>query len=212
MEAQALGGVAGWAVGVIDSIGVVGVGALLALESVVPPIPSEVVLPFAGFSAARGDLDLVWTWVAATVGAVVGAYVLYAVGALVGYDRVHVLAGKRWFLLFNQRDLVRGERFFSRHGGKVVLLARFVPFLRSIVSVPAGFSRMPLGRFTALTALGSGLWNALFLYAGYRLGARWEQVQQYLQPVSWTVTVLVLVGLALLVLRQVRARRRLVTG
>ena len=206
MAAGELGGLAGWVVDVIDSIGVVGVGVLIALENIFPPIPSEVILPFAGFSAARGSLDPVLAWVAATVGAVVGAYVLYGVGAFVGYDRVHQLAGKRWFVLFSQRDLARGERFFDRHGSKVVLLGRFVPFVRSVVSVPAGFARMPLARFTLLTAIGSGLWNALFIYAGYRLGDRWEQVQQYLQPISYTVVAALLITGALLVARQVRYR------
>lgn len=204
MATGELGGLAGWVVDVIDSIGAVGVGALVALENISPPIPSEVILPFAGFSAARGSLNPVLAWVAATIGAVIGAYVLYGIGALVGYDRVHQLAGKRWFVLFSQRDLARGERFFHDHGGKVVLLARFVPFLRSVVSVPAGFTRMPLGRFTMLTAIGSGVWNALFIYAGYRLGDQWEQVQQYLQPISYTVVAALLITGALLVARQVR--------
>lgn len=203
---EQLTGLAGWVVGIIDGIGAPGVGALIALENIFPPIPSEVILPFAGFSASRGDLDPVLAWVAATVGAVVGAYVLYAVGALIGYDKVHELAGKRWFVLFSQTDLARGERFFDDHGSKVVLLGRFVPFVRSVVSVPAGFARMPLWRFTALTAIGSGLWNALFIYTGYRLGDRWEEVQQYLQPISYTVTAALLAGLVLLIVRQARRR------
>ena len=97
------------------------------------------ILPFAGFTASRGDLDPVLAWAAATVGAVLGAYVLYAVGALIGYDKVHELAGKRWFVLFGQADLARGERLFSKHGSKVVLLGRFIPFVRSVASVPAGY-------------------------------------------------------------------------
>ncbi len=206
------GGIAGWVVGVIDAVGEVGVGALIALESIIPPIPSEVVLPFAGFSASRGDISLVLAWVAATVGSLVGAYVLYAVGALVGYDRLHELAGKPWFVLLSSGDLRRGERFFDDHGGKVVLLGRCVPFLRSVVSVPAGLDRMPLGRFTVLTLIGSGIWNALFLGLGYRLGDRWEQVQGWLQPVSYGVLALVLAGLAVLVARKVRARRARVSA
>ncbi len=206
MASSDLGGIAGWVVGVIDSIGPVGVGALIALENVFPPIPSEVILPFAGFSASRGDLDPLLAWVAATVGALVGAYVLYAVGALIGYDKVHRLAGKRWFVLFSQADLARGERFFDDHGSKVVLLGRFVPFVRSVVSVPAGFARMPLWRFTALTAIGSGLWNALFIYAGYRLGDRWDQVQQYLQPISYVAVAALSAGLLFLIVRQTRRR------
>jgi membrane protein DedA with SNARE-associated domain len=198
--------IAGWVVDVIESIGAPGVGALIALENVFPPIPSEIILPFAGFSASQGDLNAVLAWIAATLGALAGAYLLYGVGALVGYQRIHRLAGKPWFLLFSQNDLDRGERAFDRHGTKVVLLGRFVPFLRSVVSVPAGMAHMPLWRFTALTLLGSGIWNALFIFAGYRLGDRWEEVQRYLQPFSYLVGALLLIGLAYLITRRIRHR------
>lgn len=203
-----LGGVAGWVVDVIESIGSLGVGGLILLETVFPPLPSEIVLAFAGFSVSQGVLNGPLAWAAATAGSLAGAYVLYAVGALVGYDRLHDLAGRRWFILFTQTDLRRGERFFARHGSKVVLLARVVPLLRSIVSVPAGITRMPLPRFSALTVLGSGVWNALFLYAGYRLGVRWDEVGQYLRPVSYAVVASLL--LALIVLTARTLRRRLV--
>ena len=205
--AQELGGVAGWVTDVIESVGAVGVGALITLENVFPPIPSEVILAFAGFSAAQGDLHAPTAWAAATAGSLLGAYLLYAVGALVGYERLHVLAGARWFPLFTQRDLRRGERFFDRHGGKVVLLARLVPLVRSVVSVPAGITRMPLWRFTLLTALGSGVWNAVFITAGYHLGVRWKQVAHVVQPVSYVVLAALLVLLALLVVRTLRRRR-----
>ena len=205
--AAGAGGIAGWVTGVIESIGEIGVGALIALETIVPPIPSEVVLPFAGFSASQGDIDLVLAWVAATVGSLVGALALYAVGAKVGYDGAHRLAGKRWFILFSPADLERGERFFDRHGSKVVLLGRFVPFVRSVVSVPAGFDRMPLPRFVLLTGVGSGIWNAAFLGLGYRLGDRWEVVQQYLQPISTGVVALLVLALIWLAVRRRRHHR-----
>lgn len=203
---QGANGIAGWITSVVDSIGAAGVGLLIALENVFPPIPSEVVLPFAGFSAARGELNVALAWAAATAGSVLGAYVLYAIAARIGYDRLHDLAGRRWFLLFSEDDLARGERFFRDHGDKVVLLARFVPLLRSVVSVPAGFARMPLVRFTALTAIGSGIWNAVFLYAGYRLGADWARVQQWLGPVGIAVAVALALAVALLVARQLKHR------
>ena len=206
-----LGAVAGWVVDVIQSIGALGVGVLILLENVFPPLPSEVVLAFAGFSVSQGVLNGPLAWVAATAGSLAGAYVLYAVGALVGYDRLHDLAGHRWFVLVTQTDLRRGERFFARHGDKVVLLARVVPLLRSIVSVPAGITRMSLLRFSALTVLGSGMWNALFLYAGYRLGVRWDEVGQYLQPVSYAVLGVVLLALVVLTARTLRRRRRVMT-
>jgi membrane protein DedA with SNARE-associated domain len=204
MATPQVDGIAGWVVDVIGSIGELGVGLLIALENVVPPIPSEVILPFAGFSAAQGEISLLGAWVAATLGSLLGAWILYGVGALIAYERLQGLAAKRWFLLFNTEDLQRGERFFDRHGSRVVFFARFVPLLRSVVSVPAGVVRMPLPRFTALTALGSGIWNAIFLYAGYRLGNEWERVEGWLGPVSTGVVVLVAAACAALVVRQVK--------
>lgn len=207
MIANQVGGLGDFVVGVIGDVGEVGVGLLVALETVFPPIPSEVILPFAGFSAARGDLDVVGAWVAATLGALLGALVLYAVGAAIGYERAYDLAGKRWFVLFSQSDLRRGKRVFDRHGGAVVLVGRFVPLVRSVVSVPAGIARMPVGRFAALTLVGSGLWNAAFIGAGYALGDRWDEVGRYLQPVSYAVVALLLGGLLVLAWRRYRTPR-----
>ncbi len=201
------GGLAGWVVDVIERIGAPGVGALVALETAFPPIPSEVILPFAGFSAAQGEVNVVLAWVFATLGALVGAWTLYAIGALVGYDRLQVLATKRWFPLFGPKDLDRGNRFFDEHGNKIVLLGRCVPLVRSIVSVPAGIDRMPLVRFTALTALGSGVWNALFIGAGYQLGNRWERVEGWVQPISYAVVALLGLAGLWLVYRKVSAVR-----
>lgn len=194
-------------VDVIDSLGEAGVGALIALETVLPPIPSEVILPFAGFAASQGRLDPVLAWACATLGSLLGAAVLYRLGRSLTYERLHELAGRRWFVLFGQKDLERGFRFFDRHGSVVVLVGRFVPLVRSVVSVPAGMDRMPLGRFFALTALGSGTWNAVFIWVGHRLGADYALVEEYMGPVSRGVLVVVLLGLAWLVVRRVRERR-----
>lgn len=192
-----------WALQIIEALGEPGVGALMALETVLPPIPSEVVLPFAGFGAARGDLDLGLTWVAATVGSLLGAWVLYGLGAAVGPERLHRLAARRWFIVLSPADLDRGERFFHRHGGKVVLLGRGAPFLRSVVSIPAGYVRMPLLRFTGLTAFGSGVWNSVLIGAGYRLGERWDRVGGVVGPVAYAVLAAAL-GAAWLVIRRRR--------
>lgn len=189
-----------WVTGVVESVGEVGVGLLILLENVVPPIPSEVVLPFAGYAVLLGELDALLVWTSATLGSLVGAWILYGVGAALGHDRLDRLATKRWFVLFGTSDLQRGRRWFSNHGEGVVFFGRFVPLVRSIVSVPAGNTGMPLLRFSLLTALGSGLWNGLFLWLGYRLGDRWETVGRWLEPISRGL----LVGLAVLVVRRVR--------
>jgi membrane protein DedA with SNARE-associated domain len=204
-SSEDLTGLAGWVVDVIERLGPVGVGALIALENILPPIPSEIILPFAGFAGSQGDLNVVAAWIAATIGALVGAWVLYGVGALVGTERLHQLAEKRWFFLFSAGDLARGERFFEQHGGKIVLLGRCIPLVRSIVSVPAGLERMSPVRFTLLTLLGSGVWNAIFISAGYVLGDNWENVEGWIQPLSYVVVLLLVVAVVYLVVRRARA-------
>lgn len=137
-----------------------------------PPIPSEVILPLAGFRARTGTVDPSFVWPAATTGSVAGALLLYGLSAWLGYDGLHALAGKRWFVLTCRRDPERGRRVFDDHGGKIVLLGRCVPLIRSAVSIPAGIARMPMGRFLVLTTIGSGVWNAVFLTLGWVLAVR----------------------------------------
>ena len=209
MAAEPTGGVAGWITDVIDSVGEVGVGLLIALENVFPPLPSELILPFAGFASERGDLNIVLAWVAATIGALVGALALYALGAVVGYDRLHDLAGKRWFIVVGQKDLERGSKIFDRYQGPIVFAGRCVPLVRSVVSIPAGIARMPLPRFVLYTTLGAGIWNALFIWLGRVAGDNYEEIEGYVQPVSYAVLLLLLVGLAALVVRTVRRKRLL---
>ena len=197
---------------IVDRLGALGVGLLILLENVIPPIPSEVILPLAGFRARTGDLNVVAVWPAATAGSLLGALLLYGLGAWLGYDRLHRLAGHRWFIFASQKDLERGDAVFDRHGGKVVLLARCVPFLRSVVSIPAGISGMPLVRFAVLTTIGSGVWNAAFLALGWVLGENWSQVEGWLGPVTYVVIGLIVIGLVVLVVRRVRARRNAQTA
>lgn len=184
-----------WVVDVVERLGAVGVGLLIFLENVLPPIPSEVILPFAGFTAEQGKLNAVAAWVAATIGSLAGALVLYAIGAFIGEDRLRELAQKRWFVFFGEKDFDRGLTFFDRFGVWVVLFGRFIPLVRSIVSVPAGLDRMPLVRFTVLTAIGSGIWNAVFITAGWILGDNYDRVERFVAPASYAVVaVLAAVG------------------
>ena len=193
---------------IVDRLGSAGVGLLIFLEVVVPPIPSELILPLAGFRARAGALNLWLTWPAATLGSVAGALLLYGLGAWLGYDRLHALAGRPWFILVSQKDMDRGERVFERHGGKMVLLGRCVPVIRSVVSIPAGIARMPVPRFLVLTAVGSGIWNAIFLGLGWVLGAQYSRVEGWLGPVSYVVVGLVLVALVWLAVRRRRTAGR----
>ncbi|MFH5207332.1 DedA family protein [Antrihabitans spumae] len=196
-----------WVFAFIDRLGAPGVGLLILLENLIPPIPSEVVLPLAGFRARTGDLNVWLLWPAATAGSVAGALMLYALGAWLGYDRLVRLAARPWFVFASRGDIIRGHDLFDRHGRKVVLLARCVPFLRSIVSIPAGVLGMPLPTFVVLTTIGSGIWNAAFIWIGWLLGENWAVVQDWTGPVSKVVSVLVVIGLVVLIVRKRRSGR-----
>lgn len=196
-----------WIFGIVDALGALGVGLLILLENIIPPIPSEVILPLAGFRARTGALNVLTVWPAATAGSVLGALLLYGLGARLGHERLHRLAGHRWFVFASQKDIDRGDELFDEHGGKVVLFARCVPFLRSVVSIPAGISGMPVLRFTVLTAIGSGVWNAAFIGLGWVLGENWSTVERWLGPVSYVVIGLLVVGLVWLMVRRRRAAR-----
>lgn len=190
-----LGDLSDWVSDVIEAIGYVGVALLVALESVFPPIPSEVVLPFAGFYAGKGEASVPGMMLAATVGSVVGAWVLYGIGAWIGPDRLRrfVVRYGRWFGV-KEHDLDRAEAWFDRRAKAAVLLGRCVPLVRSIVSIPAGFRRMPIVPFTVYTALGSLAWNVALVGAGAILGNRWEEVGDVVGILQWLV-ILAILGL-----------------
>lgn len=185
----------GWVTDVIDALGYVGVGSLVALESIFPPIPSEVVLPLAGFVAGRGDASFVGMVLAATVGSVVGALLLYAISSAVGPVRLRAIVARygRWFGIDGD-DMTRAEEWFDRRSYVAVLVGRCIPLIRSIVSVPAGFRRMRIVPFVLLTALGSLVWNVALIGAGVLLGENWEEVGDVLSLVQIGVVVVV-VGL-----------------
>ena len=166
-----------WVTDVIDALGYLGVAFLVSLENVFPPIPSEVVLPLAGFVAGRGDANLVGMIVAATIGSLVGAWVLYGVSSAIGPVRLRAFIVRfgRWFGV-REHHLDRSEAWFDRRANAAVLIGRCVPLIRSVVSIPAGFRRMDLVRFTVLTAIGSAMWNTALIVAGAILGDRWEEV------------------------------------
>ncbi|MDQ8701248.1 DedA family protein [Streptomyces sp. LHD-70] len=175
----------GWITGLMDTLGAPGAGLLVALENLFPPLPSEVILPLAGFTASTGQMNLVAALVWTTVGSVLGALALYGVGALLGRDRTIAIATR--LPLVKVSDIERTEQWFARHGTKAVFFGRMIPVFRSLISVPAGVERMPLPTFLWLTALGSAIWNTLFVLAGYLLGENWTQVTDYVSTYSTVV-------------------------
>lgn len=202
-----LGDLAVWVQDVIERLGAIGVALLVILENVFPPIPSEIVLPFAGFVAQRGDGSVVVMIVAATVGAVVGALMLYYVAALIGPVRLGAFITRfgKWFGV-KPADLARAEQWFDRHAVAAVLLGRCVPLIRSVVSVPAGFRRMSLVPFIAYTALGSAVWNTALIGAGAALGNQWENVEPYVAILQWAVIVVIVLLLVSFIVRKLSNR------
>ena len=181
-----------WATSVMNKIGEPGVALIVALENLFPPIPSEAVLPLAGFSASKGELSLVLVIVWATVGSVVGAVILYYIGAALGRERVREWAKK--IPLMKVSDVDKTEKWFLKYQNKTVFWGRMLPIFRSLISIPAGIEKMPIKKFIPYTVLGSLIWNSALVGAGYALGERWEKVEQYAGTLQNVVIVLVVLG------------------
>jgi len=193
-----------WVNGLMDTLGAPGAGVAIALENLFPPIPSEAILPLAGFAASTGRMSLVAVLLWTTAGSVIGALALYGVGALLGRDRTVALAAR--LPLVKISDIERTEAWFLRHGTKAVFFGRMIPVFRSLVSVPAGVERMPLPVFLTLTTLGSALWNTAFVLAGHALGANWAQVTDLVS--AYSKVVLAAAALAVAAFVAVRLLRR----
>jgi membrane protein DedA with SNARE-associated domain len=184
--------VTGWIADLIDAFGALGVALLMILENLFPPIPSELILPFAGFLVGRGELGFLPVLVASTAGSLFGALILYALGRWGG--RKLILRYGR-FLRVKEADLDRAEGWFDKYDEWVVLFGRMVPGVRSVVSIPAGMLGTPFVRFVLLTTAGSAAWNALLLGAGWYLGDNWQQIAGIVGSASNVVLVLVAVAL-----------------
>nr|WP_234359619.1 DedA family protein [Plantactinospora sp. BC1] len=206
-EPTPLSGIAEWATDLMDTLGAPGAGLAVALENLFPPLPSEIILPLAGFAASRGEMSLwsaiFWT----TLGSVVGALALYYVGALLGRERTRAIAAR--LPLVKLADVDRTEAWFVRHGVKTVFFGRMIPIFRSLISIPAGIERMRLGTFLLCTALGSLIWNTAFVLAGYLLGENWHLVEEYASLFQKVVIVAVALAVGWFVLSRLsRLSRR----
>ncbi len=193
------------AVKILDSTGYVGAAGLMALESMIAPVPSEAVMPFVGFQVADGKWNL-WLAIAATsAGSLIGSLLSYWMGYYGGKPFV-LKVGK--YLLLKQRDLERTEQFFHRRAGiTIVFLARFVPVIRHFISIPAGIGKMPLVPFCIVTVIGATIWNTFLLICGMKLRDHWQVVQKYSHQVDIVIVVLILLGGAWWVYSRRKERR-----
>jgi membrane protein DedA with SNARE-associated domain len=177
-----------WVMKVMHGAGYPALVFLMFLENVFPPIPSELIMPLAGYMVTHGQLSFVGVVLAGTLGSVLGALLLYYAGRALGEERVMEWADRhgRWVTL-SRKDLERAKRWFARHGGMAVLFCRLIPGVRSLISIPAGIERMPVAAFLAYTTVGAGLWTTFLASLGYGLGGKYKEVEQYLDPASYVV-------------------------
>ncbi len=198
---------------IIVTLGYPGIFLIMLVENLFPPIPSELVMPFAGFASGQGRMDFWGAVVAGTLGSVVGAIILYFVGQYAGEPLLRVFLrryGRIWML--SEADLDRSLTFFNRYGYWVVLTARVIPVVRSLISIPAGMGRMPLLPFLALTIVGSAVWTLLLTYAGLVLGENWTVVLDWIKQYQRVVIVILVVAIVAFGLRWYVSRRRELAG
>lgn len=193
----------------ILQLGYPGIAVIMLVENLFPPIPSEMVMPFAGFLVGRGEMSFVGVWIAGIVGSVLGALVLYYVGMWASNLVVRRFLRRygNWIGI-SEADYDRALRFFERYGDAVVFFGRFIPLVRSLISIPAGAHHMPLPRFLLFTALGSAVWSGVLNYAGVVLGENWEQILTFIDHYQTLTIVVIAVVFILLVVGWMALRAR----
>jgi membrane protein DedA with SNARE-associated domain len=177
-----------WVTDTIYSLGYAGIVVLMVLENVFPPIPSEVIMPLAGFMVSQGKFSLIGIIAAGTAGSVLGALPFYYIGRWINEERLKALADRygRW-LTVSGNDIERSKAWFDKHGRTAIILGRLVPAVRSLISIPAGIARMNLAMFLTYTSVGTALWTALLAFLGYYLGSNFGRVGEYVDRISWLV-------------------------
>lgn len=190
---------------IIDFIGrwsYFGIALLMALENIFPPIPSELIMPFAGYVAARGDLNIAGVVVAGVLGSLAGTLPWYWLGRSIGRERLARWVGARgrWFTI-SPEELERAERWFLRRGGWALLAGRLVPAVRSVISMPAGVAAMPLPSMLAWSACGTLLWTGMLAGLGFALESRYERIAGFVDKLSMAVVILLVVSYAWRVIR-----------
>ena len=205
-----LGVVTNFIVDTISWAGYLGIALLMAIESACIPLPSEIIMPFAGYLVYLGRFDLVWVATAGAIGCNVGSAVAYAVGAYGGRPLV-----ERWgsYILLSRRELDWSDRFFQRYGGITVFVARLLPVVRTFIALPAGIARMPQIRFHVYTFLGSWPWCYALAYIGVKLGEQWNsdpRLREILHSLDAVIVLALLIGIVWFVWTHWRHRTRIV--
>jgi membrane protein DedA with SNARE-associated domain len=192
-----------WIVQIMTSLNYVGIGLLMFLENLFPPIPSELIMPLAGFTIAQEKMEFFPAIFAGVLGTMLGALPWYYVGKLVGEENIKKLADKygKWITI-SRKDIEKSQQWFNKHGGKAVFFGRLVPGVRTLISLPAGISNMNLIPFLIYSTIGTTIWVSLLTFAGYKLGKNYELIEQYLAPVSKLAFLLLVLALVYWVIRK----------
>ncbi|WP_289761440.1 DedA family protein [Lactobacillus intestinalis] len=181
----------------IDHFGYLAVALLIAIENVFPPIPSEVILSFSGFMTSKTSMTTFGLIIASTIGAVVGALILYWIGTLLNADRLEKLFNHTMFkrLGFKKDDVKKSIAWFDKHGIKAIFFGRCIPVVRSLISIPAGIAKVNMRTFLTLTTLGSLIWNSILIFLGSYMGAQWEQIVLIFEEYSLVVITFFIIGI-----------------
>jgi membrane protein DedA with SNARE-associated domain len=201
---EALAWIARTAITVISTLGYAGVFVLMAAESMIIPIPAELVMPFAGFLVAQAKFKMVYVFIASSLGSIAGSMISYWMGRK-GGNRLVIHFGK--FLLLDLADLKKTEAYFERKGEGTIFIGRLIPVVRHLISIPAGIGKMDLKKFTLYTFAGATLWNMFLAWLGYILGQNWNRIRHYTEPVSKVVVLLLVAGFAYFVYHHVKSKR-----
>jgi len=196
-----------WITNTVNSLGYVGIALLMFLENIFPPIPSELIMPLAGFTVTQGKLNFIYVTIAGVAGSVLGALPWYYLGKYWGLKRIKKLADRygKW-LTVSGKDIQKAKQWFDSKGKATVCFSRIVPGVRTYISVPAGVSRMPMLPFLFYSTLGTAVWVTFLTYAGYVLGANYDRVKQFIAPFSVIVAIVLVVSLAIWVIKRKKRR------
>lgn len=205
-QASALGTLGQWVIDFVDKVGMPGLWLLILGENILPVVPSEIVLPLAGLASSQGQMPLWLTILGTTIVSTLGALVVYELGRLFGHDRLIRWADKIPFL--SAHEIERTTKWFHKHGEKAVFFGRMLPVFRVLISIPAGIERMHWWKFALLSMLGSGIWNAIFICAGFYLGEQWTVILGYAHILQWIVIAVVVILIVWWLVMKFRARGR----
>lgn len=192
------------ATNLIQQAGYPGIGVLMIMESMILPVPSEAVMPFAGFLLADGKFSWFGIIFVSTLGSIIGSLISYWIGAKGGRPLV-----QRWgkYILVSEHDLEITDRFFQRRGSLAIFICRFIPVVRHLISIPAGVARMPLGKFCLYTIIGAGIWNSFLTWVGFKLGENWETLRKYTEKIDIILLVIILIAITTFIFRHIRTRK-----